>query len=269
MDILTHTLTGVAAGTVAAAFARNSAREKAGILLLGALGGALPDLDAISLWTHFDSTIGAIFNLSRTGHEIYFSKLWYGHHGFMHSLAAAFLFTLIIGLALHALRHIPGRAEQLHFSKSLAVYRRHLAGFSAGYILALLQDMPTPSGVWGGIHFLWPAGFYTGGTGTIWWWNNYDLFLIVVIVVLLNLLLLLRPQRGKLKTPYFSAAIMLAGAALFLLQIHSREINFNYREYRPNPVNLEQKSLQIQREILGEELYQTLRYWDKKLPLHF
>jgi len=98
MDILSHTLSGIAVGTVAAAFvrkSRNSAKKKALIILSGALAGAIPDIDAISLWSGFDNAIGSPLGLNYSGREIYFGKLWYSHHGMFHSL--------FMGLLLHTM----------------------------------------------------------------------------------------------------------------------------------------------------------------------
>ena len=83
MDLLTHTLTGLAAGTVVASFAKTK-KQQWGIVLISMLGGALPDFDAISLWWDFDNTIGAFFNLSESGHDIYYGKHAYSHHGALH-----------------------------------------------------------------------------------------------------------------------------------------------------------------------------------------
>lgn len=266
MDILTHTLTGAAAGTVAASLSGGSGRRQAGIVLLSALGGALPDVDAISLWSRFDATLGQWLNLKHSGHTIYFSTFWYSHHGFMHSLAAALLFTLA-GLAASYLQH--WRTEACTGLVGSLQYNAWPAGgFAGGYILAILQDMPTPSGIWGGVRFWWPAETYSGGTGTIWWWNNYDLFLIVTAVVILNILLLLVLHQKPAKR-IVPALVMLAGAGLFLYQIHGREIDFNYHEYRPNPVQLEQKSLKQQQELLAPHLYTSMRRFDEKLPIAF
>lgn len=72
-----------------------------------------------------------------------------------------------------------------------------MLGFSTGYLMHLLEDLPTPSGSWDGINFLWPSTQYYGGIGEIWWWNNYDIFLIVVTVCLINAVLILLPNQFK------------------------------------------------------------------------
>ncbi len=100
MDILSHSLSGVAFGTVIASFTDKGFKRKAGVVLLSGFGGALPDIDAISLWSKFDTTIGHFFGLAHSGNEIYFSKFWYSHHGAMHSLLVAGIVTLIIGILL-------------------------------------------------------------------------------------------------------------------------------------------------------------------------
>ena len=51
MDIISHSLTGLAVGTVCAHFSKDTWRNKVVILCASTLGGALPDLDALSLWS--------------------------------------------------------------------------------------------------------------------------------------------------------------------------------------------------------------------------
>ena len=58
MDILTHTFSGFACGTVVASLHQGTLFDKVGIVLAGSIGGCLPDLDAISLWSGFDQYIG-------------------------------------------------------------------------------------------------------------------------------------------------------------------------------------------------------------------
>ncbi len=58
MDILSHSLSGVALSTVLLPFSKFGTKGKTFMLLAGASGGFLPDFDAISLWTGFDLTIG-------------------------------------------------------------------------------------------------------------------------------------------------------------------------------------------------------------------
>ena len=69
MDILTHTLSGVAIGTVVSSFSNRGILDKVTIVLISGFAGALPDFDAISLWSGFDSTIGSFFNLPIGGNK--------------------------------------------------------------------------------------------------------------------------------------------------------------------------------------------------------
>ena len=112
MDILTHTLSGVAIGTVITSFSNNGFRKKTGIILCAGFGAALPDFDAISLWSGFDSTIGKLFGLI-SGKEIYFSKLWYSHHAFMHSIFASLIFAMLFLLFLYLFK---SKFKSLSFS---------------------------------------------------------------------------------------------------------------------------------------------------------
>ena len=101
MDILTHTLSGLATATVVASFSDRSPVGKGFILLAGAIGGAFPDIDAISMWSKFDETFGTWFNLPFTGREIYSMKLWYSHHSFFHSLPGAVLMSTVFTFFLY------------------------------------------------------------------------------------------------------------------------------------------------------------------------
>ena len=185
MDIISHTLTGGAVGTVFATLSDKTFKAKAGIILIGGLGGALPDLDAISLWSKFDTTLGTYFKLVHTGREIYSGKFWYSHHAALHSVLAPLLFmfvTVIIKTSCKKGNYISNLTQYLTHKKFL------FSAFFLGYMCHLLEDMPTPASVWGGVNFFYPSTHYIGGYGKIWWWNNYDLVIIIFSVIILNLI---------------------------------------------------------------------------------
>lgn len=266
MDLITHTISGIAVGTVAASFIEKGALKKTGVILIGGLGGALPDIDAISLWSKFDATIGAPLNLDHTGKEIYFSKFWYSHHAFMHSLFAGLALALIAGCIIN-FKRFQNKSKQSH--KGLKRMVLPSLSFLGGYLIHLLEDMPTPASVWGGVNFLWPSKSYVGGTGDIWWWNNYDLFLIIASVILLNLLcfflnLWVKPNLKRI--PIF---IFLLGASLFVFQVKTRQFDFNYTGFSSKYNEYELKSKEIQKEILGEKIYQLMVKLDNSIPLYF
>lgn len=98
MDILIHAFSGLAVGTVVSSFADVGCKERAGIILLSGGAAAMPDIDAVSLWSQFDSTIGPFFNLTEPGKKIYSAQYWYSHHGLMHSAAAALMWTILLSL---------------------------------------------------------------------------------------------------------------------------------------------------------------------------
>ena len=85
MGILTHATSGTAVAACASTFLKTNALKKTKILLVGTFSATLPDIDAISMWSRFNSTIGALFNLPYSGKEIYGMKLWYSPHAFFHS----------------------------------------------------------------------------------------------------------------------------------------------------------------------------------------
>ena len=168
MDIISHTLTGLAVGTVASSFSKESWNSRFSIVFFGGLAGALPDLDAISKWSRFDETIGEMFNLAHTGSQIYYGKFWYSHHGAFHSLVAPILLSLFVLTMVAAIRRF----------RSIDLLKQHLnshstkyLAFCLGFIFHLFEDMPTPASVWGGVNFFFPGSSYVGGFGKIWWWN--------------------------------------------------------------------------------------------------
>ncbi len=266
MDILSHTLTGVAVGTVMASFSEGGFGRKATIIGIAGLGGALPDFDAISLWSKFDQTIGQWLGLKLSGANIYFNTLWYSHHGALHSITLAFLIPLLFFLIGNLIKR---RVKPQEWRKSLQKNKLLVLGFALGFTCHLLEDMPTPHCVWGGVRFFFPSPQYMGGFGKIWWWNNYDLFLIIVTVIVLNLLLLAVIRFLGQKTKWLTSSIFLIGVSLFLYQINSRSFDFNYRGFTSKHGEYERKSMDIQREILGEELYSWMEKLDNCIPLNF
>lgn len=252
MDIVTHTLTGITLGSCLAVHT-NSWKKRLSCLLIGGFGGMLPDLDVLSLWSRFDTTFGKWFSLPLPGKAIYSGKLWYSHHGFMHSLAAVLLFTLLIYLCfrlIHKQRR-PGNLLSL--------------SFAGGYILHLFQDMITPAGSWGGVRLFFPSTTYLGGTGSIWWWNNYDLFLTVLTIFVFNLILLLLKPLWKKKMPGAVWLLFTGGSFLFMWQVHTRNFNFNRNSYEA----CEKKSLGIQQQKLPGPVYRQMVKFDQRLPVYF
>ncbi|PIE84519.1 MAG: hypothetical protein CSA07_02065 [Bacteroidia bacterium] len=268
MDILTHTLSGLALGTVVACHGAPSARRRATILSCSTLAGALPDLDAISLWSRFDGTLGRWFGLSHSGRDIYSAKFWYSHHAFMHSLLAAAMVALLVVLLVYGRTLLRDGLSGWWRRGRLVVLSMLLA-----YSIHLLEDMPTPSSTWGGVRLLFPATGYVGGTGDIWWWNNYDVFLIVLAVLLLNLLLIaLRSVVPRLRRlPLFRLAlgVFLIGFALGLYQVKTRPYDFAYSGHTDRYQELEAQSKAAQRGILGERLYRAMEWFDRQLPIYF
>jgi membrane-bound metal-dependent hydrolase YbcI (DUF457 family) len=259
MDILTHTLSGIAIGTVLSSYSDKSIKSKLNIFLISGIGAALPDLDAISLWSHFDSTIGGVLRLNHKGSEIYSSRFWYSHHGFMHSIFAGILFTLLTCFVIYFLK-------KQRLSPALKLL---LSGLFCGYIIHLLEDLPAPGSVWGGINLLWPAKSYQGGTGEIWWWNNYDLTLIFFIVISINFLIITSERYHKFKSFKLTTAIFIFGLILCIIQIKSRKVDFNYSSNTSKYNELELKSKEIQKRILGEKIYGFMFQIDNHLPINF
>jgi len=261
MDILSHTLSGIAIGTVAASFVRTSkysVKKKFLIVLSGALAGAIPDIDAISLWSGFDDFIGNPLGLSRSGREIYFGKLWYSHHGMFHSLFMGLLIPLLWWLlggifSRNRLKLAPRIRDRWQRGKL------GMLTFFIAYGIHCFEDMITPSGSWGGVRLLYPSAEYYGGWSKIWWWNNYDLFLIILSVILFNLVCQLFKKHRKFLVS-FSIVI---GVFLFALQI-ARRPNLN-SAWNKN----ELASKQLQKKFLGSNVFNMMKKFDNSMELNF
>lgn len=266
MDIISHTLTGIAVGTVVATISNSSWKSKGLIILTGGFGGALPDVDAISLWSKFDSTIGLFLRLNHSGKEIYFGKFWYSHHAALHSLIAPIILIL---LAITFKVLIRKGFKGVNISEEFQKCRFLTSAFFFGFIFHLLEDMPTPASVWGGVNLLFPSSNYIGGFGNIWWWNNYDLVLIIFSVIILNLIVNVIPNRYYKTKVNSSLSVFFIGLILFLIQINTRTFDFSYNGHTANYDKFETQSKIIQREILGKKLYRIMTDIDNKIPLNF
>lgn len=266
MDIISHTLTGIAVGTVSATISNSSWKGKSLIILVGGLGGALPDFDAISLWSKFDSTIGSFLGLSHSGKEIYFGKFWYSHHAALHSLIAP-IFLILLATIIKVLLNREFKGSKI--LERLKKNRFLTLAFFLGFLFHLLEDMPTPASVWGGVNLLFPSSNYVGGFGNIWWWNNYDLVLIIFSVIIINLFVNVIPIHYYKIKVRSSLSIFFVGLLLFLIQINTRPVDFSYNGHTTNYDQFESQSKNIQREILGEKLYQIMTDIDNKIPLNF
>ncbi|MFM7024107.1 MAG: metal-dependent hydrolase [Flavobacteriales bacterium] len=266
MDLLSHILSGLAVSTVVVSFANVSKKHKAVILFCGALGGGFPDFDVLSHWSGFDSTFGKWFELDLPGTVIYHEKRWYSHHAFLHSVTAAILLAFLIGGIIYLFRR-----KEKTFQTSLHDSRFIMLAFFLGFCAHLVEDMPTPTYAWGGVNFFWPSGVYFGGTGEIWWWNNYDLFLIIIGVVFLNALILILRQWLKFNARIATTFVLLCGIYCYLHQMKTRPFDFNYQKAEHSKVfwEYEQKSKEIQKEILGERLYGIMEEVDNHIPLWF
>ncbi len=267
MDIISHTLTGIAVGTVLATISKNSGKRKGLIILTGGIGGAIPDFDAISLWSKFDLTIGTFLGLNHSGKEIYFGKFWYSHHAALHSLIAPvvlILTILIVNLILNR-KVVSG----LNIFKSIKVNKLLILAFFFGFVFHLLEDMPTPSSVWGGVNLFFPSSIYIGGYGNIWWWNNYDLVLIISSVIALNLLVNILPNRFLKFKRWFCISVFFLGLGLFIFQTKTRPVDFSYIDHTTKYYEFEAQSKSIQKSILGDKLFQIMSKIDNRIPFNF
>jgi hypothetical protein len=267
MDFLTHICSGIAGATVVAAFVKKQPAKRLKILVAGAIGGAFPDIDAISMWSRFDSTIGRIFNLSHTGKVIYGEKFWYSHHAFFHSLVAALLIALLLGLlsySIHSIRHKKtGYTFVTHCKNNFPL----IIAFIAGYLFHLFGDMPTPASVWGGVNLFWPGNTYIGGSGKIWWWNNYDIFLLLVLCIIINVGILFIFKQSVQRVAVIVVAVFTF--TVIEIQINTRQYDYAYSGNSIHYSEMEQHSKSEQKRILGKRIYHSMEWLDNHLPVHF
>jgi inner membrane protein len=252
MDILTHTLSGIAIGSVIGIRSKSVKP-----FVIGGIGSALPDIDAISLWSKFDGTIGSWCDLNHSGHDIYFGKFWYSHHAFMHSLAAACFF----GFLLYSISRF------IYKSKNAKAYGFALA---CGFTMHLLGDMPTPGSTWDGIALWWPSTHYAGGSGDVWWWNNYDVFLITLCITVANTFIFLIDKYLLSKSAYKLGLLLFVVAfCLAFYQIKTRNYDFDYTGFSTDFGAKEAKSLEIQKKILGDKWFGYMQYLDSHVKIYF
>ncbi|MCL2334698.1 MAG: metal-dependent hydrolase [Endomicrobia bacterium] len=283
MDILTHALCGAAAGTVVAGFAKadsaktdsakadsdKGVKTRLAVIAAAAAGAVLPDLDAISLWSKFDGTFGKIFALEHSGRYIYSAKFWYSHHAFMHSVFAGILTAASAGAACFFIKKAARPPAFENIKKFFISKKLYFAGFLSGWLLHLLGDLPTPAAAWGGIRMWFPLKAYVGGSGKIWWWNNYDIFLTACAVIVINaaLLSLEKYLKGRIKILTF--AVFMSGFLFAFYQIETRGFDFGYSGSTEKFQEYEQKSKDVQKDILGGTLYKIMEKLDKRLPFNF
>lgn len=197
MTLLTHVLTGVCAGCVAAPILEKkfSIRSGTSVFLVG-LGAFLPDMDGITI----------LFS-----HKTYYGTAWYSHHGAMHSLSGIALIALAIAALSLGVRRLSGKkADTRRFvQESLLIY--------FGSIIHLLGDLPTPPGHWLGLKLFWPfSDRIFGGWSRVWWINYYLIFFLsqifTISLVLLGMNHFLR--RGRLRSSLMILLVLINLAAL-------------------------------------------------------
>jgi inner membrane protein len=266
MDILIHTLSGATTAAFIATLSDSKTKGKLLLILLGAFAGALPDMDAISLWSKFDGTIGKWLHLSHTGNQIYFGKFWYSHHGFFHSVFAAALLSLVF---ISIRKAVYSKREWLTYFKEKQTIVLFAVFFFA-YISHLIGDLPTPGAVWGGIRLFFPFEVYVGGYGTTWWWNNYDVFITLVATMFLLLLFIcLEDKFLKNDLIRLTACIYIFSFSMCFYFVTHHSISFAYTGNTSRYQYYERASIADQWTRLGKSIFKYMYKIDKKLPFYF
>ena len=266
MDILIHTLSGTATAALISTFTKAKTKIKLSLILLGGFAGALPDIDAISLWSGFDSTIGKWLHLKHTGMEIYFGKFWYSHHGFFHSLLAAALLAAVF----ICLRKLFFKEESWEKYISMPQTKWILLLFFCSYVSHLIGDLPTPAAAWGGVRLFFPFEVYIGGFGTTWWWNNYDVFLSLLTATILLIVLTLI-EGNILQKDYvrMSVLIYVCCVSFCTYFVTHRSISYAYEGNTLRYTFYERTSKMDQYSRLRKPLFKIMTTFDNKLPVYF
>ena len=245
MDILTHTVSGAFAGVLISSYSNFADTDKIKLIIFGAIAGFLPDIDVITMWSGFDETIGKFFNLTQSGKEIYSDKLWYSHHSLSHSFTIISIYLIILSI----------------FTKKTPYF----ITFFLAYSIHLFEDLPTPDRIWQGVRLFYPNDTYYGGYSYIWWWNNYDIFLIISISFLISFFILFFDFKY---IKIIISIIFISSLFLTINQIRNRNINFSYSTQKEHKI-LEKKSLELQKNILGNKIFKIMRKFDKKIKIPF
>jgi inner membrane protein len=266
MDILIHTLSGTTTAAFLSTIGDFTKKQKFVFILLGGFAGVFPDIDAISLWSKFDHTIGALLHLSHSGNEIYFGKFWYSHHGFFHSIFAAAIFSLLI-VSLNKLL-LKKENWKIYSRSKECLFILGISFFS--YLSHLIGDLPTPGAVWGGIRLFFPFEIYVGGYGTTWWWNNYDVFLTLLTTTCALFLFILLENRF-IKSDLIKAAsfMYILGISLSIYYATHHSISFAYTGNTSRYAYYERTSYADQSGRLGKSIFRFMYKVDKKLPFYF
>jgi len=269
MDILTHIISGVAVSSVVVAFVTPKKIQISRIFSAGTLGGAFPDIDAISLCSKFDATIGKWFDLTYTGNKIYYGNFWYSHHAFFHSIAAAIIAGFLFGCLAYLYHCIRWQEQKDFFRQFFKINTSVYLAFVLGALAHVAGDLLTPASAWGGVQLFWPYTGYLGGFGNIWWWNNYDIFLIVFIGTLVNIVLITVAKHLHIRVGIATLLITLIVLFGVWRQATTRNIDYAYTGHTRQFQLLERKSKEEQQRILGPKVYRAMEIVDNWLPFNF
>ncbi len=193
---------------------------------------------------------------------IYTIRLYY-------SLLVGFFITGLIGVLRYLADIHLNNWKSTNFITSIHKTKPLLIGFLLGFLIHLIEDMPTPASTWGGVNFFYPSKLYIGGVGAIWWWNNYDIFLIVISVIIINLTLSIIRQLVCFDLGKFAIGTFVIGVIIIVFQIGTRDYDFGYTGHTAKYQEFETKSKQQQKEILGDRLYRIMENFDNKLNIYF
>jgi hypothetical protein len=264
MDVVTQILGGLCVATGVAGMCRCRPAQRVKIILAGGIGGAIPDLDTMTIWPGFDQTIGEWLHLSAPGADFYFGQAWYSHQGFFHSLLGMVLITLLLwrGISYVYARHL---RKAPSVSSAFLYLRPYFIAFGLGFGLHLLGDLFTPAGPWGGIRLFYPLDTFVGGWGKVWWWNNYDIGLIFILGMLMNLISLFFLPMLSVAGRYTPIVVFVCSLFLIGHQLNRRTFDYN----RPGYMNREEASLTFQQQYLPSGLYHMMRTVDDHLPVYF
>lgn len=234
MHLISHFCSGVCVGSLLSTICfRNSRKQPAVIPLAVGLGAILPDLDGITIFF---------------SHRIYYSSLWYSHHGISHTLFGSLLIVICLFVITTVVMICFNKNS---YNSLLSVYTL----LYLGCLLHIAEDMPCPPGPWHGFMLLWPVSEQRFGAWSHIGWIDEFLMVIFLVGVLFTCILSLMMTENNCRR------IVQPGILIFEvnLMVVMLALLFIFMSRYQNPSQWEE----YQSKILGESLYSCINWLNK------
>lgn len=237
MHLISHFCSGVCVGSLLSTFlSRSNTKQSLVIPLVMGVGALLPDIDGITVF----------FN-----HRIYYSSLWYSHHGILHTPFGSLLVAVCVFLMTLFAREC--LKQKNSFKGLLFIFIMLYLGF----LLHIAEDMPCPPGPWQGLMLLWPISEQRFGAWTHIWWTNEFLMVIFSCGAFLTWTLSLMTARDRF-TQIIQPAVLIFEVNLSVVML---AILFVFISRYQNPLQWEDYQLKV----LGELFYSCVNWLNKSI----